>query len=420
MNETGITHCVTIVHGTWVHGLKAFTRKDFHDLVPMSWANDESILHKALVYRFKSKVAVRHFGWSGRNSHAERDKAAGDLKSFLDKGLIRFPKAKHYLVCHSHGGNVAMLALQDETLQVQEEIAGVACLATPFLVVNDRPLDLSVFKGFFFILFVIASLLGLGAGILSVGYLFNMEEFEEGRWLFFAFFLGSASYIALYCWFRGRISHYIKKRRASYRKFILPDLGEKLRVIRATGDEATGVLIAGQFVSWVIESLWGIVGVVAKVGSNIWLFPVATAGGAAALYYLISSGWSNAFLDAVFEGGNSMYIITPLTMLFGVAAGLQLMLSLALVASSLLRFGLSYPLMGVLMRVTAEATPLGAVESCLIPNRDEGLVQKGGWFRSHTRVYEDSRALGYLVGWMAGDKPECATIHASQIASRKT
>ena len=50
-----------------------------------------------------------------------------------------FPDAKLVLVCHSHGGNVALHALQDEELR--GAVAGVVCLATPFLIAARRELD---------------------------------------------------------------------------------------------------------------------------------------------------------------------------------------------------------------------------------------------------------------------------------------
>lgn len=48
--------------------------------------------------------------WSGRNSDADRRQAAADLVNWTNRNLD--PGRRLWLLCHSHGGNVALLATQ--------------------------------------------------------------------------------------------------------------------------------------------------------------------------------------------------------------------------------------------------------------------------------------------------------------------
>ena len=54
---------------------------------------------------------IHRFKWSGANDIAARLCAADKLKSELSTLLNRYPEAKHFIVAHSHGANVAISAL---------------------------------------------------------------------------------------------------------------------------------------------------------------------------------------------------------------------------------------------------------------------------------------------------------------------
>jgi hypothetical protein len=76
--------------------------------------------------------------------------AAVRLRADLWQAIAEFPDARHVVIAHSHGGNVALYALKDPELRSQ--IAGVVTLATPFFTARDRNLGW------------IVSLAGIGAG----------------------------------------------------------------------------------------------------------------------------------------------------------------------------------------------------------------------------------------------------------------
>jgi hypothetical protein len=82
-------------------------------------------------------VTFRLFFW-GRcnNSQPSRLAASNRLIARLDKTFERSPKAHHFVIAHSHGGNVALYALENEI--VRERLSGIVCIATPFLEAKPR------------------------------------------------------------------------------------------------------------------------------------------------------------------------------------------------------------------------------------------------------------------------------------------
>ncbi len=51
--------------------------------------------------------------WSGKNNHGHRQEASKVLASGLAESLERNPGVPHFVVAHSHGGNIAAHALGD-------------------------------------------------------------------------------------------------------------------------------------------------------------------------------------------------------------------------------------------------------------------------------------------------------------------
>jgi pimeloyl-ACP methyl ester carboxylesterase len=121
---------LTFVHGTWGRGM-IFPSGD------AAWTTDESTLCRSLRDRLGPDAVFRRFRWSGRNSHTARLNASERLRDFLQGGLRDSPDATHIIVAHSHGGNVALMAVGDHP-NLRERISGVVCLATPFIAAQDR------------------------------------------------------------------------------------------------------------------------------------------------------------------------------------------------------------------------------------------------------------------------------------------
>lgn len=84
-------------------------------------------------------------GWLGtwlNNGHRYRLAAGRDLAVQLHAQCVEHPRARHFVVAHSHGGNVTLYALRMPGLP--RRLAGVVCLGTPFLQCEPRDTDRAV------------------------------------------------------------------------------------------------------------------------------------------------------------------------------------------------------------------------------------------------------------------------------------
>jgi hypothetical protein len=80
------------------------------------------------------------FSWSGANSIEERRSAAARLAKTIDESVAAAPEAPHFIIAHSHGGNVALDARQ--TMSGNALNVHIVTLATPFLSIRERRFEL--------------------------------------------------------------------------------------------------------------------------------------------------------------------------------------------------------------------------------------------------------------------------------------
>ena len=113
---------------TLVHGTCASTT---------GWVAPGSFLRRELEHRLApADVRFREFAWTGRNTHAARTDAGARLAEFIRSGHAQYPDARHFVVAHSHGGNVALYAMRDPV--VREAVCGIVTLGTPFIYARRR------------------------------------------------------------------------------------------------------------------------------------------------------------------------------------------------------------------------------------------------------------------------------------------
>lgn len=121
-SDTEPSKVFVLVHGTWAQNAL--------------WTSVESELCRELRDEFPGTL-IRRFSWSGRNSIRSRARAASELRNFIKESVAIYPAAKHFLIAHSHGGNVALSAIAGAS----DAVDGLICLATPVLVFRERRLD---------------------------------------------------------------------------------------------------------------------------------------------------------------------------------------------------------------------------------------------------------------------------------------
>jgi hypothetical protein len=211
-----------------------------------------------LTAKLPKSVVFRPFHWTGGNSFKARGSAADDLENYLIEGISAYPDANHAIIAHSHGGNIALVALNNPVLR--QRINSLVCLSTPFISVAPSslvsalegisPIDNAVkmFGWVFLSLLVIVSLLSL------------LLEHSNRVSLILANLLWI---VALYGVIRlsRSLTHngsirLLNSRRLLLAKFSVPSCDDiNLLVIRPAGDEASSVLISFQFLHWIIAKI---------------------------------------------------------------------------------------------------------------------------------------------------------------------
>ena len=143
-----VTRCsIILVHRTWGRGIfpKMSDLKRRYCHGTKWWFEEGSQFCARLDAALKSSSLdwpIRAFLWTGTNSVNARDSAARDLSNQLREDM-KDPDATAVIIAHSHGGNVALRALQH--LESMTDRIRVVTLATPFLRVFARSsLQLSI------------------------------------------------------------------------------------------------------------------------------------------------------------------------------------------------------------------------------------------------------------------------------------
>ena len=383
-----MTYVVTIVHGTvplrWLtDSVARVQRKDPSD--PSAWARPDSPLGKGLVTGLKGDVVFSVFSWSGANSARARDEAAERLQHHLEDLMRRHHTARHVVIAHSHGGNVALRALRGN--EIKTRLTGVVCLGTPFIVVVDRagwllPAYVAMLYACGAVGLVAAlgawwahDWLALGSGQRPIEYLYFAAV---------AFVLGLGALVGTFVNAAHKAADRWKRRLA------LPDLTwlgcNRLLIIRNVGDEANSFLSSAQFVAW------GAGGLIRR---------------AAVLVGVVHSWLERPFRNTKYRvvklAGYAVAACALLTL--ALTAGLLLLPIMALlVCASAATWGVGLGLLSPLIELSAESTPLGTWQTMQLKG-----YQRGDWVDlfgtelttlAHSTVYADARAIARIVDWM--------------------
>jgi hypothetical protein len=134
---------ITLVHGTFSPRAR--------------WVQPGSFFRNEVTRRLGDVVSFETFWWSGANNHVARVRASEVLRRQLLDTIARYPSSRHFIVAHSHGGNVARYALREPLLQ--QRISGLICLGTPFVSCEPRTGIDDPFDSFFALLIGVPVLL---------------------------------------------------------------------------------------------------------------------------------------------------------------------------------------------------------------------------------------------------------------------
>lgn len=176
--QSAATTVVTLIHGTFARSAP--------------WTQDGSTFRKELA-RLQGPVTFRPFEWTGANSHNARIAAGVQLGKHIPNAKTVFPEARHVLIAHSHGGNVAFYSLRD--VEVKEAICGIVTMGTPFITCELRSEHtvVGVFRYLFATLTFVVSF-----GLLEIGYDEIKSHFlvKSEKWMLVA----TATILAVTAW----------------------------------------------------------------------------------------------------------------------------------------------------------------------------------------------------------------------------
>lgn len=100
------------------------------------WFEEGSEFESAIRQRLGPEAEhykFERFKWSGNNSWKAREVASIELRRHLEASQRRRPEADHLVIAHSHGGTVAVNALDLAPTGCGERTVAILTLATPFV-----------------------------------------------------------------------------------------------------------------------------------------------------------------------------------------------------------------------------------------------------------------------------------------------
>jgi hypothetical protein len=123
---------ITIVHGTW-GGRRGWRKK-----IPLWFEPNSEFRQELCKALYGMEVTIEVLAWSGSNSVVARYKAAVNLARQISTNLNLYPDHRHLVIAHSHGGNIALKAMDiagSQAFQVR-----LVTVATPFLQIHSNAL----------------------------------------------------------------------------------------------------------------------------------------------------------------------------------------------------------------------------------------------------------------------------------------
>jgi hypothetical protein len=407
MNEARFV--ITLIHGTWAKRA--------------TWIQPHSMLTKALRDRLGQDIKIFRLIWSGRNSSTARSVATERLKKKLALRLKNYPTARHYIICHSHGGNIALDAVAGGDLE--KKIDGIVCLATPFLLARERGFGANP-----------AAMLAPAVVVAILLLLIAYDVVWPTLWLDFTFMslamlvMWVLAFFLAHLWFR-----FARNLRKELTSVQVSDPSRFL-IIRSPADEASGALVFSQFLSWITVRiyLWldGLFerfkAAVTWLAERKWILAVviavalvAFAGSLIAISDAVDpTSWLGTIATvgivvSIVVAAEALVLLVPDYGVDWATASLRLVVAsmvwptIFLLSVFLLPFGWKIALANILLDVTAETTPVGSswnVHLVMPEGRDYPRDEMQNIQLMHSIIYENPSVLKIIGNWIASGRED--------------
>jgi hypothetical protein len=424
-----VTNIIVLIHGTW--GAPRW-RSRKQRIPPTLWWTRESMFCKEVACCLQGSVAFKPFTWSGENTFRARQDASERLVSCLQQVRREFPTARIHAIAHSHGGNILCYALNRLMADSADAtpVNSVVFLSVPFIHFTPRLIDPLLEERLRFAQTPLA--LFAAASMGSWLYETDILAWVSMHTLLIARIVMLLATFLLGCIEVGR--HLLKKADASTAaqltkagqnadygmRFQCPEkLNCPVLILRSTQDEASGVL--------------GVLPLIANVGSmllyamlllvpshfgfgkrasdvrDLWR-PLTRCGWAAGALGLLALGTVAAMRDTThFVPTHELQQAIRMSCAVGISLiGLPLIVylgftpiiyALCLLMDALARaFGAQGRMAGVIIKISAEATPPGLWQVTQLPAAAEPLVPSVT--PSHS-THSNPEALKVVSQWLA-------------------
>jgi hypothetical protein len=232
---------IILVHGTWALGSE--------------WHRPNSDFVTSLMSALpigKGPYQLDRFLWAGGTSLIDRKRAITGLTNHLFRSTTKHAGVPHFLIAHSHGGNVALKTLLNET-DLSKRVLGLCCVATPFILNDSNVAEASTpwskwaSKA--------SRLVAISApAMISTALAPQLMGAAAFSWYVAVF----SAILALGAVFMlGRYFASITERTTIPADGVDAELFEKLLFVRAAGDEASAALGAAYVIRSGLLAAWG-------------------------------------------------------------------------------------------------------------------------------------------------------------------
>lgn len=402
-------YVVHTVHGTWGR--------------TSEWTAPTSPLSRAIVRTLPGPARIEPLKWSGKNQVGARERAVRELRDHLRRKFQEFPNAEHFVVAHSHGGNVALMAAAEP--DIAQRLSGVATLSTPFLSSDVRE---------------VRTLDGTTACVAALCTGFGYAAWQLFLGASWSAIGGSTTLAVLAAWVTiaaGTGLFRFMHRRAVRIDATMPRTRlppEKLAILRVQGDEPIAVIAGLRLAGTVADTLYGAVDRPLFAASSwlldLWNYqalrrglarlldamtdkpPVTHAGYGVLmpmpnpLMDVVRTHWplGLAFALQTFFGASRPvhYGALAAALLYALPAAFAVLVEairipFALVCgASLVSIGVAAPLAGPYLNLAAEASPPG---QWTVTNLSGGGVYGG---LLHSKIYAQKDLVAAITDWIAG------------------
>jgi pimeloyl-ACP methyl ester carboxylesterase len=402
-------YVIVPIHGTWARKAK--------------WIQPGSPLLSCLSKELGGAV-VEPFLWSGKNSHNARRRAAEDLRTHIGKLTMNIAGSQIVVIAHSHGGTVALYAVEDTKTLVN--VAGLICLSTPFISVNSAPLSGSLPAFFPTLLastFAIVYALVLHPRDVVTIFTSSLVTRDVAQ------YLNVACAFALVCILTRQ--SVLAGERAVEDLDVTPDPSLPLLIMRCSGDEASAALATSQFFTWITRRFWQtctslatLMGAYFEKNGPLESFPafltvwgILVISTVAGIVFLGGPGQVSAKYDVQLSSASSLLVALPLglceiTLLIGGYANACFILAellfkgISMIAHAagalfLLPFGPELGQAGLVADISVEASPRGywGVYQVQPVANDRGSSGRSFTYL-HSLVYEHVDAINEMLRWI--------------------